>query len=62
MPNLTLRPIGKADYAVIDGERTNNIWMWNVTIPIPGGVPYGTAPDLDPAKAAFREEIGRAHV
>lgn len=58
---LALRPIGKNDFAVIDdgntvgrihhaAERTNDVWMWNVTIPIPGGVPYGIAGDLEPAK------------
>lgn len=63
---LALRSIDKNDYAVIDdgntigrirhaAERTNDIWMWNVTIPIPDGVPYGNAGDLEPAKVAFRE-------
>ena len=43
--NLALRSIGRNDYAVIDdghpvGMRPsapNEIWMWNVTIPEPGG-------------------------
>ena len=63
---LALRPIGKNDFAVIDegnavgrirhaAERTNDVWMWNVTIPIPGSVPYGIAVNLEPAKIAFRE-------
>ena len=29
--------------------------MWSVTIPIPGGVRYGNAGELEPAKAAFRK-------
>jgi hypothetical protein len=39
------RPIGKNDFAVIDdgngrirdaAERANHVWLWHVTIPIPG--------------------------
>jgi hypothetical protein len=62
---LALRPIGSNDFAVIDdgnpvgriryaAERTNNVWMWNVTLNIPGGVPSGTSAGLDRAKADFR--------
>ena len=62
---LALRPIGPNDYAVIDGgnvvgrirhaaKRTDDVWMWNVTIPSPGP-PYGTAPDIPDAKAAFKD-------
>jgi hypothetical protein len=65
MPALALRPIGSNDYAEIDdgntvgriryaAERTNETWMWNVTVLVPGGG-NGTAPSLEAAKAAFRE-------
>jgi hypothetical protein len=62
---LLLRPIGKDDYAVIEAdeaigrirlasERRGEVWMWNVTANIPGGVPAGTSDSLDQAKADFR--------
>ncbi len=62
---LALRPIGRNDFAVIDdghtvgrirhaAERANGVWLWHVTVPIPGP-PYGNAGDLEPAKVAFRE-------
>jgi hypothetical protein len=63
--NLALRPIGRNDYAVIDdghpvgriryaAERANKVWVWNVTIPEPGGG-YGTSQNLQEAKSAFKE-------
>lgn len=30
------------------------IWMWNVQVHIPGGLPMGTAASLDAAKADFK--------
>ena len=47
-------PGRRSDTPFHAAERTNDVWLWHV-IPIPGGVPYGTAPDLEPAKDAFRE-------
>lgn len=62
---LLLRPIGKDDYSVIDAgeavgrirlasERRGEVWMWNVTVNMTGGVPAGTSENLDQAKADFR--------
>ncbi len=61
---LTLRVIGANDYTVHeDGQRVGRIryaserspgcWLWHVTVLIPG-LPYGSAPTLDAAKAAFK--------
>jgi hypothetical protein len=44
-------PVGRIRYAA---ERTNEIWMWNVTIPEPGGG-HGTSPSLEEAKSAFKD-------
>jgi hypothetical protein len=68
--NLALRSIGRSDYAVIDdghpvgciryaAERTNEIWIWNVTIPESGAVP-GTSPSVEEAKAVFKESGSRS--
>ncbi|WLB15023.1 hypothetical protein [Bradyrhizobium japonicum] len=62
---LTLKPIGPRDYSVRDdgqsigriryaGERSPAIWLWNVIVHIPGGLPLGTAKDLETAKAEFK--------
>lgn len=62
---LTLKPIGRRDYSVRDdgqsigriryaGERSPAIWIWNVIVHIPGGLPIGTAKDLETAKAEFK--------
>ena len=69
MTALALRSIGSNDYAIIEdgypvgrirlaAERGGQTWMWNCTIPVPGG-PSGTAGNLDAAKAAFRESWAR---
>ena len=61
---LTLRMIGQNDYSVRENaqpigrihfasERTPGIWLWNVTVNIPGP-PLGSAVSLNEAKAAFR--------
>ncbi len=66
MTTLALRSIGSNDFAVIDdgdrvgrirlaAERRGEVWMWNVGLNIPGGVPSGTATSLEEAKTAFRE-------
>lgn len=62
---LTLRMIGIRDYSVLEdgqrigriryaSERTPAIWLWNVTVHVPGGLPMGSAKDLDVAKVAFK--------
>ena len=30
------------------------VWLWNVTVHLPGGLPMGSAKDLDTAKAEFK--------
>ena len=48
MTTLALRLIGPSDYVVIDeghrvgrirraAERINEVWLWNVTVAVPGG-------------------------
>ena len=62
---LKLRPIGIRDYSVLDGhqhigrirfadERLPPIWIWNVVVHLTGGLPMGSAGDLDTAKADFK--------
>jgi hypothetical protein len=62
---LKLRSIGINDYRVLEGrqrigrirfviERMPGVWLWNVTVPLAGGLPMGSAPDLDTAKADFK--------
>jgi len=62
---LRLRSIGLNDYRVIErqqrigriryaDERIPGIWLWNVTINLPGGLPMGSCKDLNTAKAEFR--------
>jgi hypothetical protein len=61
---LKLRSIDQNDYRVLEGrqpigrihyarERTPEIWLWNVTVDIPGA-PFGSAPTFDEAKAHFK--------
>ena len=61
---MTLRMIGQNDYSIRENgqpigrirfasERTPGIWLWNVTVTIPGP-PFGSAASLDDAKAAFK--------
>ena len=58
---LKLRSIDIRDYRVLEGrqpigrigfasERTPGIWLWSVTINLPGGLPMGSADDIDTAK------------
>jgi hypothetical protein len=62
---LKLRTIGIRDYSVLEGrqrigrirlasERMPSVWLWNVSIHLPGGLPMGSAKDLDTAKAEFK--------
>jgi hypothetical protein len=59
---LKLRSIGPHDYSVLEGEqrigrirfageRQPGAWLWNVNVT--GGLPMGSASDLDTAKAEF---------
>jgi hypothetical protein len=61
---LKLRSIGLSDYRVLEGrqrigrirlacERQPPIWLWTVNIHLPGGLPTGSAQDLETAKAEF---------
>ena len=61
---LKLRSIGIRDYSVFEGEqrigrirfageRIPGVWLWNVTVHLTGGLPMGSARDLDTAKAEF---------
>ena len=62
---LKLRSIGLSDYSVLKAssavvrirlatERMPCRWLWNVTIHLTGGLPMGSAGDLDMAKADFK--------
>ena len=61
---LKLRSIGIRDYSVLEGqqrigrirfagERMPGVWLWNVIVHLTGGLPMGSAKDLDTAKAEF---------
>jgi hypothetical protein len=61
---LKLRSIGLSDFAVLEGhqrigrirladERMPPIWLWNLIIHLPGGLPMGQAGDLNTAKVEF---------
>jgi hypothetical protein len=52
------------DFAVLEGkqrigrirlatERMPCVWLWSVTVHLPGGLPLGSSKDLDTAKAEF---------
>jgi hypothetical protein len=62
---LKLRSIGINDYRVLEGrqrfgrirfadERMPGVWLWNITIHLPGGLPMGSSADIDTAKAEFK--------
>jgi hypothetical protein len=62
---LKLRLIGIRDYSVLEGEqrigrirlaseRMPSVWLWNVSIHLPGGLPMGSAKDFYRAKVEFR--------
>ena len=63
---LKLRSLGLDDFSVLEGrqrigrirlatERMPCLWLWSVTIHLPGGRPMGSAKDLYTAKAEFQE-------
>jgi hypothetical protein len=62
---LKLRSIGINDYSVLEAgqrigrirfviERLPGVWSWNVSVPLSGCLPMGSASDLDTAKAEFK--------
>ena len=62
---LKLRTIGLSDYSVLEGgqrigrirlatERMPCVWLWSVTVHLPGGLPMGSAKDLNTAKLEFK--------
>jgi hypothetical protein len=62
---LKLRSIGINDYRVLEGrqrigrirladERMPPVWLWSATIHLTGGLPTGSAKDIDTAKAEFK--------
>jgi hypothetical protein len=62
---LKLRSIGLSDFAVLESgqrigrirfadERMPPVWLWAVTIHLPGGLPTGSSPDFNTAKAEFK--------
>jgi hypothetical protein len=71
---LKLRTIGINDYRVLESrQRIGRIrfaeerlprWLWNVTVHLPGGLPMGSAKDLDtrPRRSSKRPEASRARL
>jgi hypothetical protein len=64
--NLTLRSLGRNEYAVIEegnsvgqillaGDPHAEVWLWNCSLP-GQGVSSGTAVSLEDAQADFRQE------
>jgi hypothetical protein len=62
---LKLRSIGLSDYSVLEGrqrigrirlatERMPCVWIWSITIHLPGDLPMGSAKDRDTAQAEFK--------
>ena len=62
---LKLRSIDLDDYSVLEGrqrigrvrlaeERIPPVWLWSITIHLPGRLPTGSAPDYSTAKAQFK--------
>jgi len=62
---LKLRSIGLSDYSVLEcrqrigrirlaTERIPGVWLWSVTVHLPGGLPMGSAKDRDTAQAEFK--------
>ena len=62
---LKLRSIGLSDFAVLEGRQRIGrirlatkhmpcVWLWSVTVHLPGGLPTGSAKDIDTAKAEFK--------
>ena len=44
------QPVGRIRYA---SERTPGVWLWSVTVALPGA-PFGSARSYDDARAAFK--------
>ena len=68
---LKLRLIGIDDYSVLEdeqcigrvrfaSERTPPTWLWHINIHLTGGLPMGSAKDLDTAKADWEALKARA--
>ena len=62
---LKLRSLGIDDYSVLETsqrigrirlatERMPPVWLWAITIHLPGGLPTGSSPDFNTAKAEFK--------
>jgi hypothetical protein len=62
---LKLRSIGLSDYSVLEGrqrigrirlatERMPCVWLWSVTVHLPGGLPTGSSQNFSTAKAEFK--------
>jgi hypothetical protein len=62
---LKLRSIGINDYRVLEDrkrigrirfadKRVPGVWLWSVTIPLPGDLPTGSSEDFNTAKAEFK--------
>ena len=43
--------IGRIRFVI---ERMPGVWLWSVTIHLPGGLPTGSSPDFNTAKAEFK--------
>ena len=43
--------IGRIRFVI---ERLPGVWLWAVTVPLSGGLPTGSASDLNTAKAEFK--------
>ena len=57
-----------SDYAVLEGrqrigrirlatEHMPCVWLWSVAVHLPGGLPMGSAKDLDTAKGGVRDSL-----
>jgi hypothetical protein len=62
---LKLRSLGLSDYSVLEGrqrigrirlatEHTPCVWLWSITVHLPGGLPMGSAKDRDNAEQSSR--------
>ena len=65
LANVKLRSIGLSDYSVLEGrqrigrirlatERMPCVWIWSVQVHLTGGLPMGSAKDIDTARAEFK--------
>jgi hypothetical protein len=51
-----MQRIGRIRFVV---ERMPGVWLWSVTIRLPGGLAMGSAKDIDTAKAEFKARLGK---